>query len=396
MRWFLFCYWYEPDAPSDPVGLVRLWALARQLSQRGDSVTVLPPRYQSSLLQRGILVAPIPFLPWPVLRPISYAILSFVVGFVRACWSKPDVVYYRWMDSPHPLLFARLFGAQCICEVNGEPVPPWCASGMRSRMTHTLAAFALRRCDRVVVLTDGLRSLVQSQYGVQPDRVVLLPSGSDTEVFRPKEMSLCRQEERLDPACQYIGFVGSFYRYQGLATLLEAFARIHARRPSTRLLMIGEGEQAAALVEQATQRGLSSWITWAGRIEYTRVPTWIGAMDVCVAPFCGDRGETSPVKLFDYLACGRPVVASAIPSVTELFSRANGVVLVQPDQIDALAEAVLDLLADPEEARRLGYEGRVFVEQRFGWDAIVRTLHDLARQIVPHDHDRHRLVVNDK
>jgi glycosyltransferase involved in cell wall biosynthesis len=394
MRWFVFCYWYEPDAPSDPVGLVRLWALARQLAGHGDSVTVFPPRYRSSLLQRGFSIASIPLLPWSVLRPISYAVLSSVIGFVRACWSKPDVVYYRWMESPHPLLLARLFGAQCICEVNGEPVPPWGASGLRSWMTHALAAFALRRCDRVVVLTNGLGSLVRSQYGVQADRVVMLPSGSDTEVFRPKEMSLCRQEEQLDPACQYIGFVGSFYRYQGLATLLEAFARIHARRPSTRLLMIGEGEQATALVEQATQRGLTSWITWAGRVEYTRVPTWIGAMDVCVAPFCGDRGETSPVKLFDYLACGRPVVASAIPSVNALFSRANGVVLVQPDQIDALAEAVLDLLARPDEACRLGREGRVFVEQRFGWHAIVRVLRDLVRPIIPHDPDRHRIMVS--
>ena len=114
MKWFLFCYWYEPDAPSDPVGLVRFWALARQLTAQGDSVTVFPPHYRSSLLQRGFSVAPIPLVPWPVLRPISYAVLSFLVSFVRACWSKPDVVYYRWMDSPHPLLLARLFGAQCI------------------------------------------------------------------------------------------------------------------------------------------------------------------------------------------------------------------------------------------------------------------------------------------
>ena len=176
--------------------------------------------------------------------------------------------------------------------------------------------------------------------------------------------------------------------------MLEAFARIHARRSSTRLLMIGEGEQASALFEQATQRGLSSWITWVGRVEYTRVPTWIGAMNVCVAPFCGDRGETSPVKVFDYLACGRPVVASAIPSVTALFSRANGVVLVQPDQIDVLAEAVLDLLARPDEACRLGREGRAFVEQRFGWDAIIRALRDLIRPVIPHDHDRHRILAN--
>jgi len=310
--------------------------------------------------------------------------------------SKPDVVYYRWMNSPHPLLFARLVGAQCICEVNGEPVPPWYASGLRSWITHVLAAFALCRCDRVVVLTDGLRSLVQSQYGVQADRVTVLSSGSDLSLFRPRETITCRQEAQLDPACQYIGFVGSFYRYQGLATLLEAFARIHDRRPSTRLLMVGEGEEAEALHAQAARRGLSSWITWTGRVEYTKVPLWIGTMDVCVAPFCGERGETSPVKLFDYLACGRPVVASAIPSVTELFSRANGVVLVKPDRVDVLTEAILDLLARPDEARRLGREGRAFIEQRFGWDAIVRTLRDMVQQIVPHDHEQHRIAVNSR
>ena len=391
MRWFLFCYWYEPDAPSDPVGLVRLWTLARQLVERGDSVTVFPPRYRSSLLQRGFSTAPIRLLPWPVLRPVSYAVFSCIAGLMRAYWSKPDVVYYRWMDSPHPLLFARLVRAQCVCEVNGEPVPPWRAGKLRSRMTHALAAFALRRCDRVVVLTEGLRELVQSQYGVQADRVAVLPSGSDLLVFRPTERDTCRREAQLDPVCQYIGFVGSFYRYQGLATLLEAFAHIHDRRPSTRLLMVGEGEEAAALHEQAALRGLSPWITWTGRVEYARIPAWIGAMDVCVAPFCGDRGETSPVKVFDYLACGRPVVASAIPSVAGLFSRANGVVLVEPDCADALAEAVLDLLARPDEACRLGGDGRIFVEQRFGWDTIVRTLHDMVGQIVSHDHDPHRI-----
>ena len=396
MRWFLFCYWYEPDAPSDPVGLVRLWTLARQLVECGDDVMVFPPRYRSASLQRGVAITSIPLLPWTILRPVSYALWSFIAALAKAVRSKPDVVYYRWMESPHPLLFARLVGAQCVCEVNGEPVPPWRASGLRSWVTHALAAFALRRCDRVVVLTDGLRGLVQSQYGVRADRVAVLPSGSDILVFHPSERDTCRREAQLDPACQYIGFVGSFYRYQGLATLLEAFERIHDRRPSTRLLMIGEGEDAAALHEQAALRGLSSWITWTGRVEYPRVPSWIGAMDVCVAPFRGDRGETSPVKLFDYLACGRPVVASAIPSVTELFSRANGVVLVKPDRADALAEAVLDLLACPDEACRLGREGRAFVEQRFGWDAIVRTLRDLVRQIVPQDHEQHRIVVNNR
>src|SRR5688572_19218397 len=105
MRWLLFCYWYEPDAPSDPVGLVRLWTLARQLIERGDRVTVLAPRYRSSLLQQGFSTVPIPLIPAPLLRPISYAVFSFVAGLGQAVRSKPDVVYYRWMDSPHPFWF---------------------------------------------------------------------------------------------------------------------------------------------------------------------------------------------------------------------------------------------------------------------------------------------------
>ena len=275
MRWLLCCYWYEPDAPSDPVGLVRLWALARQLVERGDSVTVFPPRYRSALLQRGFSTAPIPLLPWPVLRPITYAVLSCIVGSRAASVESRTVVYYRWMESPHPLLFARLsLARQCICEVNGEPVPPWGAGGWRGRLTHALASFALTpvrsrgRADGRIrpSRADTVRGARLIMWRCcRADRILAL--------FYPRERNRCVQEAGLDPACEYIGFVGSFYQYQGLATLLEAFERLHARRSSVRLLMVGDGEEATALREQAAQRGLSPWITWTGRVPYAHVPT---------------------------------------------------------------------------------------------------------------------------
>ncbi len=394
MNWWVCCYWYEPDAPTDPVGLVRIWALADALVSVGDDVTVFAPWYRSALVPRCSRVVPIPMLPGPVVRPISYAVLAFFSGLWRGLRKRPTVVYYRWMESLHPLLLARIFGARCICEVNGEPVPPWGAGGWRGRLTHALASFALRRCDRVVVLTEGLGHLVQARYGVPGNHVVLLPSGTDVSLFHPMENNRCVQEAGLDPACEYIGFVGSFYQYQGLATLLEAFDRLHAKRLSVRLLLVGDGEEATALREQAAQRGLSPWITWTGRIPYARVPLLIGAMDVCVAPFCGDRGETSPVKIFDYLACGKPVVASAIPSVTALFSQSNGVVLVEPDRAELLAGAIMALLNRPEESRRLGSDGRTFVEKRFGWEAIVQGLRGLAEQMVPSHQSQRRVLIN--
>jgi glycosyltransferase involved in cell wall biosynthesis len=378
MRWFLFCYWYEPDAPSDPVGLVRFWTLARQLVERGDSVTVLPPRYRSSLLQRGFSTAPIPLLPWSLLRPVSYAVFSCIVGLVRAVRSKPDVVYYRWMDSPHPLLFARLVGAQCVCEVNGEPVPDWSETDrtLKRRLKHWLASFALSRCDRVVVLTDGLRDLVVRRYRVAPERVAVLPSGTDTDVFRPQDAAACRRRIGLGLDRDYIGFVGSFYRYQGLQCLLDAMAIIRLSIPSAHLLLVGDGEAAQELKQQADRLALTSCITWTGRIPYQDVPSWIGAMTLCVAPFRGDRGETSPVKIFDYLACGRPVIASAIPSVSSTFVQETGVTLVPPDDPVSLAQAVVALLNNQDRQVRMAADGRRFVEQGFSWAGLTNRLRE--------------------
>ena len=395
MRWFLFCYWYEPDAPSDPVGLVRLWTLARQLVERGDSVTVLPPRYRSSLLQRGFSTAPIPLIPWPVLRPISYAVFSCVVALVQAVRSKPDVVYYRWMDSPHPLLFARLVGAQCVCEVNGEPVPDWSETDrtFKRRLKHRLASFALSRCDRVVVLTEGLRDLVIRRYRVAPERVAVLPSGTDTGLFFPQDSTACRRRIGLGLDREYIGFVGSFYRYQGLQCLLEAMAIIRRTVPSVHLLLVGDGEAAPELKQQADRLVLNPCITWAGRITYQEVPTWIGAMTLCVAPFRGDRGETSPVKIFDYLGCGKPVIASAIPSVSATFAQETGVALVPPDDPEALAQAVLALLKDPDRQVRMAAMGRHFVEHRFSWIHLTNRLREWLVTEQPSTHHAHPRVL---
>lgn len=376
MTWFLFCYWYEPDAPKDPVGLVRIWSLARHLSRLGDQVLVFPPRYRSARGHLGFRTLPIPLLGLPLLRPLSYAVGSFLKGFLVGLKKKPDVVYYRWMESLHPLLLARWWGSLCICEISGEPVPEWTqeGAGLKTQLRHWLAGVAIRKADRVVVLTEGLRDLMVRRYGAVPDRVEVFPSGTDSERFHPKERADSRRLVGLDPNAEYVGFVGSFFHYQGLSCLVDALVLLKKQRASVRLLLVGDGEAADFLRIQARRLGLDTAIVWTGRVPYAQVPTWIGAMDLCVAPFRGDRGETSPVKVFDYLACGRPTVASAIPSVAAIFSEDNGVLLVPPDDPEALAASLLYLLNHPGTAADMGRRGRQFVEYRYSWGAIVAKL----------------------
>ncbi|NJL15821.1 MAG: glycosyltransferase family 4 protein [Nitrospira sp.] len=389
MTWFLFCYWYEPDAPRDPVGLVRMWKLAETLSQIGDRVTLFPPRYRSAASHRACTVIPIKVIHLPLIRPLSYALGSFIQGLVRALLTKPDIVYYRWMDSPHALILAKLLRVPCVCEVNGEPVPDWL--GERTwwvrRLKGFLARLAFRHCDRIVVLTDGLRELLHDRYGVPLERIVVLPSGTDEQQFAPRDSMASRLELGLLPARPYIGFVGSFYRYQGLACLLDAMVLIKEVCPTTQLVLVGDGEVVEELKQQARHLKMEDNIIWTGRVPYGEVPVWIGAMNLCVAPFCGDRGETSPVKIFDYLACQRPVVASAIPSVASTFTPDSGVHLIPSDQARPLADAIITLLNDPARCTVMGQQGRRFIEGRFSWTAIVKQLrHWLSEDIIGSHH----------
>lgn len=391
MTWFLFCYWYEPDAPQDPVGLVRMWSLAETLTQAGDRVILFPPRYRSALDRRAYRVIPITVIHLPLIRPLSYALRSFVQALVCALRTRPDVLYYRWMDSPHALILAKLLRVPCICEINGEPVPDWLnrRSCLVPLVKHLLAGLALRHCERVVVLTEGLRSLLHERYHVSLDRIMVLPSGTDLQRFASRETGASRRELGLEPSHHYIGFIGSFYRYQGLACLLEAMVIIKDTCPAVHLLLVGEGEAMEELRQQAKRLALDDDITWAGRVPYGDVPVWISAMDLCVAPFRGDRGETSPVKIFDYLACHRPVVASAIPSVVSAFTAASGIQFVPPDQPSLLAEAIINLLKEPDRCVAMGTQGRRFVESRYSWAMIVEQLRQwvgVANRMGTHAH----------
>ena len=116
-------------------------------------------------------------------------------------------------------------------------------------------------------------------------------------------------------------------------------------------------------------------------------------MTLCVAPFRGDRGETSPVKIFDYLACGKPVIASAIPSVSATFVQEAGVVLVPPDDPVALAQAVLALLNDQGRQARMAVLGRNFVEHEFSWIYLTNHLREWLATEQPSIHHAHPRVL---
>ena len=111
-------------------------------------------------------------------------------------------------------------------------------------------------------------------------------------------------------------------------------------------------------MERAEQRGVRDYFIFPGQIPYKDMPGWIGTMDICIAPFLRSAGLRSPVKIFDYMACGRPVVASKIKGTTDLFVDTGAMELVEPENPEMLANAIIDLLSNEEKAKSMGQKGR--------------------------------------
>jgi glycosyltransferase involved in cell wall biosynthesis len=368
-------YEYDPIVRGDMGGYRKIWELAENVERLGHEVVVVAPRHGAPRTQTHVPVLEVPFIDRPAIRPAMVYAGLFARALLHGRRRTPDVVYVRTLHSPLPALLARLLRCALVVEVNGDALAQREAAGARA------AALAyvrwsdrvnLRAAAHVIPITDGLGRMVRERHGVDAARVTVIGSAANTELFRPEPAAAARARVGLDPSARAVGFVGTFFAYQGVDALIDAAPSLLARCPDARVLLVGDGplgERWRARVAASPHRAA---FVLPGQVPYARVADWINAMDVCVAPWTADRGETSPLKVFDALACARPVVASAIPSVRPLIDADVGVVGVPPDDPRALVNGVAALLDDPARRTALGARGRAWVERDHSWAAVAR------------------------
>lgn len=379
MRIFLVSYWYEPRMPGF-AGPVRVREIARALAALGHEVHLFHPAYRDVTLVPGVVMHSVPLVDAPILRPLSAYLMTALAMLESMRRHRPALIYFRTMANPLPMLLARCFRVPFALEVNDDLFQ---AHARRGRVFHrALVGFMerwnARGADVVVVHLPEVGRDLTARWAVPADRIVALPGGTDPDVFRPEDAAACRASLGLAVGVPWVGFVGTLYRYQGLATLVDAAPAILRGFPEVRFLVVGSGgaeDELRALIEA---RGLTERFRFAGWVPYTAVPRYIGALDVCVMPLAEDRGATLPLKAFDYMACARPIVVSVLPEGRRRWAPFPGVVAVLPGVAGALAEAVCGLLGDDERRRRLGVANRRAVEGRYAWRQVARRIAELG------------------
>lgn len=244
---------------------------------------------------------------------------------------------------------------------------------LRYRATRALETWAVRKADAVAVICEGLRRDLVAR-GIDQSKIFVSPNGVDLEMFGaplPYDRDLARSLG-LDGA-EVVGFIGSFYDYEGLDDLIAAMPMLVASRPRAHLLLVGGGPMEQALRAQAAASPVSGHIHFIGRVPHGEVDRYYSLTDVLAYPRKRMRltDLVTPLKPLEAMAQRRLVAASDVGGHRELIRHGETGTLFPPGDPDAMARSLAGLLADRDvwEARR--ERGRAFVETERNWSVNV-------------------------
>ena len=246
--------------------------------------------------------------------------------------------------------------------------------GLRYRLTRGLETWALRRVNFATTICEGLRAEIASTRGIPASKIEVIPNAvdiSDFSVGGARDEALAAQLG-LDGKT-VLGFIGSFYAYEGLDILLDALPAMLAQRPDIRLLLVGGGHQEAALRAQAKALGVEQQVIFTGRVPHSEVQRYYNLVDVLCYPRHKMRltDLVTPLKPLEAMAQGRVMVASDVGGHKELIEDGRTGVLFAAGDAQALARQVLALLEAPQRWPALRTAGRAFVETQRNWTASV-------------------------
>ncbi len=243
---------------------------------------------------------------------------------------------------------------------------------LRYRLTRWLETRALRRASHVFTICEGLRGDIVGR-GIAPGKVTVIPNAVDVDTFSQggtPDAALAAQLG-LAGCSAIVGFIGSFYAYEGLDLLLDALPLLLRQQPGLRLLLVGGGPQEAALKAQAARLGVAGQVVFTGRVPHAKVQRYYDLIDVLAYPRHSMRLTelVTPLKPLEAMAQGRLLVASDVGGHRELIRHGETGLLFKAGSAPALAEAIVQLLAQRERWPQLRRAGRHFVETERTWAA---------------------------
>ncbi len=353
-------------------------SVCKALNMSGTDIRLLGPRFSSRQLADPCASQRIPDIPIGWTGPARFMLYDRFAGRALTSWpfAPGDVAWFR--RGPWSRNICRVLETKKIphvVEINGL-----ISDLARNRPRYAkLIPWLLRRekadlksADRIVCVTGKLADVISSIHNIHPDKIRVISNGVDTTMFNPRVHADEQVKSSMPGFYQVVGFSGNMARWQGLSVLAHAFAQIRQTHPSTRLVAAGSGAMFNMLRREPGVLAM-------GPVPYERMPSIVRTFDVGVSLF--EAEDHCPLKIFEYMACGIPVVVSRYRETAFIHKEGAGI-LVSPGNIKETSLAIRRLLDNRDLRMQMGARGAELARKKYSWMQRVEDIRSLALAIL--------------
>lgn len=324
---------------------------------------------------------------------LPYLALFDSLRFYDACIHNLrgyDLIHERFSRlSTGGVRAASRLGIPFVLEVNADTLDEWDSIGRGRRGIPRLAermasTVNFRRASAIIAVSNPLKTHLIQSWGLPAGKIIVLPNGADLNRFKPEVDPRAARSRLGLPEAPTVIFVSGFYPWHATLELIDSFARVHRQLPEARLYMVGDGQIRRESERYAGEMGLGGVVHFQGVVPHDNIPDWLAAADVAVMPYPKLSKELwfSPLKMYEYMAAGKAIVASGDGQIAEVIHDGFNGVLVEPGDIDGFARHMVRLLQDEGERKRLGFNARLQAVEKHSWDGYVSRLERIYENVL--------------
>ncbi len=278
--------------------------------------------------------------------------------------------------------YVIFFDADQIAELDFMGTP---LKGLLRWRAKNLLRENLSLARKIICVSEPAKNHLTTAWNVPADKITVLSNAVDVHRFKP-DLDL-RAQTRASLALTtnpLVVFVGSFYQWHDIVTLLDAFARVLKSNPAARLVLVGDGTEREKMIQHAETLKISDAVTFTGYVTHAEVAGYVNAADIAVVPVPAMEQDMwlSPMKLFEYMASGKAIVASAMGQIVHVIRDCENGLLVSAGDKTALANSIHRLIADPGLRDRLGNQAREDALKNHSWEQYLSNLEHTFDEVI--------------
>lgn len=293
-----------------------------------------------------------------LIRPGLYDILPV--------WLKKTLKTPLILEINAPLYLER----KMLCRMRNKP-------GNISEIFNVFEIMAWKSADAIYVVSSALKNMIESQLKEAAPKIKVIPNGADSDSFDKLQSPDILEQQVFTNIC----FIGSFHPWHGIELLIDAFKDVCAQTSLARLIIIGDGISRKQMELKARLNNLEDRIIFTGRLSNDETIRRLKTMDILAAPYCFvENFYYSPIKIFEYMASGKAIVASGIGQISEILDDEKDALLVKPASKTELSRALLRLIGSKDLRLKLG-NNALQKAKNYTWEKTAKKLLNLAGQI---------------